>query len=299
VNEETSSIVLPFFRLAACFLALMAMALMSRSGQRLAAQFASGVNLVEVYATVTDAKGEVVTGLGLDDFLIKEDGRPQTISAFAAGAIPLTVAVAIDRSFSMARQGLASAKAAGRAFIRDLRAGDQVMIVAIGSDNEIIAPLSTDHAVANAALDRLEPWGTTPLFDAALSALDAVERGTGRRALLLLSDGDDRYSQTSRIELLDQARRKDVLVYPVTMGKASAPTLVELAAVTGGRSFAANEPREAQSAVAAIARELRLQYLIGYAPSSPREGVPGWRSIEVTVRRPNVRVRARDGYQSR
>jgi Ca-activated chloride channel family protein len=290
VNEETSSIVLPFFRLAACFLALMAMALMSRSGQRLAAQFASGVNLVEVYATVTDAKGEVVTGLGLDDFLIKEDGRPQTISAFAAGAIPLTVAVAIDRSFSMARQGLASAKAAGRAFIRDL---------AIGSDNEIIAPLSTDHAVANAALDRLEPWGTTPLFDAALSALDAVERGTGRRALLLLSDGDDRYSQTSRIELLDQARRKDVLVYPVTMGKASAPTLVELAAVTGGRSFAANEPREAQSAVAAIARELRLQYLIGYAPSSPREGVPGWRSIEVTVRRPNVRVRARDGYQSR
>ena len=89
------------------------------------AQFASGVNLVEVYATVTDPNGQVVTGLTADDFQVSEDGRPQTITTFAAGEFPLAVAIALDRSFSMTPERLGMAKSAARAFISALRPADQ------------------------------------------------------------------------------------------------------------------------------------------------------------------------------
>src|SRR6185295_1521314 len=91
---------------------------------------------------------------------------------------------------------LATAKSAARAFIGALRPDDQVMVVAIGSDTDVAEPLTTDHAAALAAIDRLDAWGTTPLYDATLGALDAIQPARGRRALVLLSDGADRYSDT-------------------------------------------------------------------------------------------------------
>ena len=84
---------------------------------------------------------------------------------------------------------------------------------------EVLAPLSRDRAPAIAALDHLDPWGTTPLYDATLSAIDAIESASGRRALILISDGTDRYSQTRSADLLDRVRRKDVLIYPVALGR--------------------------------------------------------------------------------
>src|SRR5262249_6162230 len=115
------------------------------------AQFASGVNLVEVYTAVTDQAGNPVTGLARADFTVLEDGKPQTVSTFAEAVFPLAVVVAIDRSFSMAPrrgggrpQGLVTATAA-RTFLGELRAADQAMVVAIGSEVETIAPLSTDR----------------------------------------------------------------------------------------------------------------------------------------------------------
>jgi Ca-activated chloride channel family protein len=264
------------------------------------AQFTSGVNLVEVYATVTDRAGEPVAGLTAADFSVSEDGAPQAITAFAAGEFPLAVAIGLDRSFSMgdASNRLGVAKSAARTFIGALRKTDQVMVIAIGGENDMVAPLSTDHAAALAAIDRLDAWGTTPLYDAALSALDRIQSASGRRALVLLSDGTDRYSDTRAADLVDQARRRDVLIYPVALGAARPPVFAELAAATGGRSFHAREPRELASTMAVIARELRFQYLLGYVPSRQSTG-SGWHAIDVNVDRPGLRVRAREGYFSR
>ena len=260
-------------------------------------QFSSRVNVVEVYATVTNDRG-VVTGLTADDFVIEEDGIRQSVSVFAAGDLPLSVAIGLDRSFSMSRDRLDRAKNAARRFIGALRPADRLMVLAIGSDTEIAAPLSTDRAAALAAVDRLEPWGTTPLFDAALTAVDAVQSGTGRRALLLLSDGDDRYSKATTADVIQRARQSDVLIYPIALGKERPAAFTEFAAVTGGRSFQVNDDTQLRTTVDLIALELRSQYLLGYTPRRPPEGRAEWRSISVTVNRPNARVRARKGYMT-
>lgn len=268
----------------------------------LSAQFTSSVNLVEVYATVTDPRGEPVPGLTAADFRVSEDGTPQPITTFAAGEFPVSVAIAIDRSFSMGAgktDRLAVAKSAARSFIGALRPNDQVMVLAVGGDTDVAAPLTTDHAAALAAIGRLDAWGTTPLYDATLAALEAIQPAKGRRALVLLSDGTDRYSETTAAALLEEARRRDVLVYPVAIGPTRPPVFAELATATGGRSFFVQDPRELAKTLTAIARELRSQYLLGYAPTRGVSGEPEWRSIEVAVNRPDVRVRAREGYVGR
>lgn len=264
------------------------------------AQFTSGVNLVEVYATVTDRQGEPVSGLTASDFTIAEDGVRQSISTFAAGEFPLAIAIGLDRSFSMGGRDnrLGVAKSAARTLVGALRPADQVMVVAIGGETEVVAPLSNDRAAALSAIDRLDAWGTTPLYDAALSALDAIQPARGRRALVLLSDGTDRYSDTPAAELVDRVRRHDVLIYPVAIGAARPPVFAELASASGGRSFFVREPAALNTTMAAIAKELRFQYLLGYVPSRER-GESSWRAIEVSVARAGVRVRAREGYAGR
>ena len=243
-----------------------------------------------------------MTGLTAADFRVLEDGSPQTITAFAAGEFPLAVAVAVDRSFSMAGERgarLNMAKSAARAFIGALKPQDQVMVIAIGSDTSVIAPLSANHAAALAAIDRLDAWGTTPLYDAAVSALDAIQSAKGRRALVLLSDGTDRYSETSAAALVDHVRRRDVLVYPVAIGPARPAVFAELATASGGRSLLVKDPRELSSTLTSIARELRSQYLLGYVPSRETTAERSWHSIDVTVNRAGGIVRARDGYFGR
>jgi Ca-activated chloride channel family protein len=250
---------------------------------------------------VTDRQGQPVAGLTAADFQVAEDGVVQQITAFAAGEFPLAVAIGVDRSFSMGGAGnrLAAAKSAARMFIGALRPADQAMVVAIGSETEVAAPLSSDRVVALAAIDRLDAWGTTPLYDATLVALDAIQSSKGRRALLLLSDGTDRYSDTSASVLVEQARRRDVLVYPIALGSARPPVFAELAAATGGRSFFVRERHELESVVTTIARELRLQYLLGYVPSRGPSAEPSWHQIDATVNRGGLLVRARDGYAGR
>lgn len=266
------------------------------------AQFSSSVDLVEVYATVTDPHGDPVKGLTAADFEVSEDGVAQSITTFAAGEFPLSVAIAIDRSFSMGSgrtDRLAIAKSAAHAFIDALGPNDQLMVIAVGSDTEVAAPLSTGHAAALAAIDRLDAWGTTPLYDATLAALDNIQAGNGRRALVLLSDGTDRYSETPAAMLLERARQRDVLVYPIAIGPTRPPVFAELATSTGGRSFFVPEPKNLTQTLTTIAHELRSQYLLGYAPSRGVSTREAWRSIGVSVKRPDVRVRAREGYVGR
>ena len=271
----------------------------ARASSRPARQFASGVSLVEVYANVFDSNGQPVTGLTMDDFRVSEDGDVQRITTFAAGEFPLSLAIGIDRSFSMAGQRLTVAKTAARTLVDALRPDDQVMVLAVGSEASIVAPLSSDRGAARVAIDALEPWGTTPLHDATVAALDAIQPAKGRRALVLISDGSDRYSRTTATELLDEVRRRDVLIYPIAIGGARPAIFAELSTATGGRTLFVKDPRELQSGMATIARDLRLQYLLGYTPSRPPSAQPEWHAIQLQVARPNARIRARDGYYSR
>jgi Ca-activated chloride channel homolog len=263
------------------------------------AQFASGVNAVEVYAAVTDHDGRPVTGLSRSDFTVLEDGRSQVLSTFTEGDFPLAVALAVDRSFSMAPR-LAIARDAARRFLDRLRADDEAMIVAVGSEVEIVSPLSTSRQEQREAVERLDSWGTTGLHDAVIKAIDAIQSSRGRRALLLLSDGTDRYSTATASDAIDRARRSDVMIYPIALGRTRPALFAELATLTGGRSFQPKDARDANDTVEMIANELRHQYLLGYTPSRPI--VPGeqqWRTITVRTRRTDVTVRARDGYLAR
>ena len=262
-----------------------------------APQFTSGVNAVEIYASVTDANGEPVTGLTQADFIVRENGEEQQISAFAAGEFPLAVALAIDRSFSMGGERLALAKSGARVFLGELEPEDKSMLIAVGSQVEIVAPLSADRPAQFEAISRLDAFGTTGLYDSIITAIDAIQQATGRRALVLLSDGADRYSTATADEAIRHARQTDVLVYPIALGGARPPVFAELATLTGGRSFYLREPKALTDTLRGIARELRHQYLLGYSPARPIVGGRNeWRAIEVRVSRPGVRVRARDGY---
>ena len=266
-------------------------------------QFTSGVNVVEVYAAVSDAQGNPVTGLRQEDFQVLEDGRPQTVSAFAAGDFPLSVAVALDRSFSMvsrnrgSRPDFAGSVAAARTFLGELRPQDESMIVGIGSEIEVLAPLSSDRAEQQRILATVKPWGTTGLHDAIIESIDAIQAAKGRRALVLLSDGSDRYSKAPASAALDRARRSDVMVYPIVIGPTRPPLFAELASLTGGRSFQPRDSAQLNATMKTIASELRHQYLLGYTPSRPIvSGEEQWRTISVRVERPGVTVRSRDGY---
>ena len=174
------------------------------------------------------------------------------------------------------------------------------MIVAIGSEIETLSPLSNDREAQFRALSTLTPWGTTGLYDAINQAIDSIQAAKGRRALVLLSDGDDRYSKATAGAALDRARRSDVMVYPIASGRTRPPLFAELASLTGGRSFQPRDPGELSTTMRSIANELRHQYLLGYTPSRPIvAGQEQWRSITVRVNRPNVTVRARDGYTAK
>jgi Ca-activated chloride channel family protein len=269
------------------------------AGAAAAPQFTSGVNLVEVYATVTDADGAPVSGLKAADFRVSQDGALQTISAFAEGDFPLSVAIALDRSFSMSGVRLALAKRAAAAFIAALRDQDEVMVLAIGSEIETITPPVSARQAASVAWSKIDPWGTTPLFDVTRRAIDEIQARRGRRALLIISDGADRGSDITAADLIDYARRTDVLIYPVAISKTRPAVFAELASVTGGRSIWVQDAKQLDTSLTVLAHELRRQYLLGYVPSDSIDRNAAWHSIEVTVDRPNVKIRARDGYFGR
>lgn len=260
-------------------------------------QFSSRVTQVEVYATVTDARGRAMKDLTQSDFTVLEDGQPQAIATFVSGDFPAAVALAVDRSFSMKGSPLTMARTAGRAFVASLKPDDRAMLISISGEVEVLSPLNVDKAPLLKALDALDPWSTTSLNDALIQSIDLLEHETGRRAIVVLSDGVDRYSAAREADVLQRARQSDVLLYPIAINRSRPALFPELAAVTGGRSFHLRDPKELQPTLEAIAEDLRSQYLIGYAPADvPADKQGDWRSIAVKVNRPGVTVRARSGY---
>lgn len=262
-----------------------------------AAQFTSSVNVVEVYVSVVDKDGRPVKGLTQADFELVEDSRPQAISTFVAGDFPLTAALALDASFSMAGRPLQTVKGAGKAFLQALRPEDESLIVGMSSRVEVLAGPDVPRPRQMSAIDGLSAWGTTTLYDSVIASIDAVDGARGRRALVILSDGDDRYSEATSDVTLMRARRSNVMVYPVALGRERPGIFAELSSLTGGRSFHSRDYTGVDQIMVRIAEELREQYLLGYTPTRPPvSGANEWRSIGVRVKRVGVSVRARNGY---
>ena len=261
-------------------------------------QFAARTELVEVYATVTDKKGRLVTDLTRDEFTILEDGVPQAIATFADGEQPVSIALAIDRSWSMANGRLEAAQRGGRELLLEMGDIDRAMLVAIGSDVEVPVPLTNDRRAVDASLQSLDAWGSTALHDAVVTAFDAIEPAPGRRALVLVSDGLERNSRRTQDDVLARVKASDVLAYPLVLQRKVPEVLEQLAAVTGGRAERVRKLTELPTVMRRIATELRHQYLLGYQPARPSQAGE-YRRIEVRVRRPEHDVRARAGYLAR
>jgi Ca-activated chloride channel homolog len=278
--------------IAVTLLVAAPVAVMGRS----AGQFATTTELVEVYATVTGPEGQPVRDMRQGEFVVLEEGVPQAISTFAAGEIPLTMAIAVDRSFSMGQRRLELARAGAQSLVRALRPDDQLMILAIGSTVETVVPLGEPDEAASRALLRLDLWGTSPIGDSVVASLNAIDEGRGRRALVLFSDGEERESQQDRTQVLQRMRRADVLAYPVAIGRDAPQLMADLAAVSGGRLVRARSRDDMGRGVAGIIEELRSQYFLGYSPAPGRPA--GWRRIEVRTSREGVRIRARQGYMA-
>lgn len=259
-----------------------------------AQQFSARTEMVEVYATVTDDKGRLVTDLSQAEFEVFEDGRAQEVLTFTAGDVPVSLALAFDRSWSMQGKPLEGAKMAARALLNELGDNDRVTLIAISSEVDVVVPLTNNRLAIDQAVQALDPWGSTALHDAVVQAVDAIEPAPGRRALVLVSDGLERNSRHTADDVHARVRASDVMIYPVALARRSPELFETLASSSGGRATATRRPEELPRIFRRFASELRHQYLLGYQPDST--GGAGYRRLDVRVTRPGLVVRARAGY---
>jgi Ca-activated chloride channel family protein len=286
----------------------------SGPGPRLAAAadrpwFRSAVELVALEVCVKDRNGRFVGSLTPDDFLVLEDGIVQSVSLFVPeGLAPLAVALVIDRSSSMEGARLGRAKAAATAFLGALQADDLVELITFNGRVARPVPLGASRQAAADAIDGLVAGGQTSLFEAIAVGVHDLERFAPRagvdyrKALVVLSDGEDTSSRLAFEDLLDDARRSGVLVYTISLrtDKAgrwlTAPYhLTSLARDTGGRVISVQDIESLTTIYKDIAAELRHLYRLGYVPSrAERDGA--WRTVAVRVRNRSLHVRTRAGY---
>jgi Ca-activated chloride channel family protein len=259
------------------------------------------VDVVQVTATVTDADGKFARGLRRQDFRVFEDGVAQEISAFAAENVPLEIIVAVDVSGSMT-DAMAKVQESVKRFLSALRPADRVTVLGFNDNIFTVARPTVDLATRLAAVDRLAPWGGTALYDVIVQAFDQLGRQTGRRALVVFTDGED---LNSRIPIEVAERRlevSDAVLYPLGMGRAPdlralRDVLERLARKSGGRAFFGDRIEKLDDAFGEIIKELSNQYLLGYVPKDGRRD-GRWRAIKVDLPGKDLRVRARQGYRT-
>jgi VWFA-related protein len=180
-------------------------------------RFQTGIELVNVSATVTDAGGRFVRNLGRDDFVVSEDGVPQTLSYFSAERVPVSLGIALDTSGSMTGEKMRAAQAALRRFLVDLLGQDDEVFLYRFSDAPILVEGWTrDRGGLGRRLGQITPNGETVLFDTIAAAIPLAQGGHHRKkALLIISDGNDEGSRTPPREVRQRVLESEVLVYAV------------------------------------------------------------------------------------
>ena len=179
--------------------------------------FKTSVELINVTATVTDSQGRFVSGLKMEDFEVYEDGKLQTISQFDADRVPVSLGIALDTSGSMAGEKIAAAQSAVNRFLYDLLGEqDEVFLYRFDSRVDLVSGWTEDRRAVGRMLGSIRPNGGTALYDAVAEAVPLAQNGTRRKkALLVISDGNDQNSSTSVEAVRQQIRESEVLVFAI------------------------------------------------------------------------------------
>ena len=284
-------------------------------------------DVVNVLATVRDKRGLLVTSLTKDDFEIYEDGVFQEARYFARQTdLPLTIGLLVDTSVSQQRL-LHEERSAGYAFYDAVvrQAKDLAFLMSFDVDVELLQDLTGSKNLLRAGLELLQiqggaggimpgpipqsgkPVGTAMYDSIFLAADEVLKPQVGRKAVVLISDGNDFGSRTSLQEAVAAAHRSDVVIFAVRyfdrefyfraggMGAGGAGSLKRLAQETGGSMYEVTRKRSLKSILDEINAELRSQYSIGYSPKRDLSE-EGFRKLEVRVKPKGYDVQARDGY---
>ncbi len=271
--------------------------------------FKTDVSLVRLLVTVKNPAGELVGGLGQDDFQVTDNGAPQTISLFERRtAQPLSVALTLDISGSTAT----SIKYQSDSLLRFAKA-----LFADGNPEDSAALITFNWEVVRrsdftrrlnrlkGALKGIKSEAGTSLYDAILLSTDELKRREGRRVLVLITDGGDTTSSTDFHKAMQAAHQADAVIYsilivPITndagrnVGGENA--LSQLSNGTGGRVFLPTLGPELDKAFATILRDLRTQYLIGYYPKAVPLSKNRFHTVKVALADPKMTVQTRTGY---
>ena len=259
------------------------------------------VTAIELPITVLDRGGNPVEDLTQEDFTLFEDKVEQTISHFSLHRdLPVRMGMVIDTSGSM-EETLPTVQRVVMGFLRDLlRPRDRAFIETFSDRPDLLAGFTADFSIIENALLALYPDRATALYDAIIMGLFQFSGVTGRRAMVVLTDGEDTASQNGFDEALGYAQRTGVTIYTIGVSIPSTKVATrwqinKLASATGGRAFYVSEKSGLDKIYADINRELRTQYLLAYTSNSEKP-LDKLRKIKVEVDRKGVKVRTIAGY---
>lgn len=270
--------------------------------------FVVRVPSVTLDVVVADERGRFVTGLAAEDFEVLEDGIPQEIRYFTADLTPVTSLLLLDSSASV-RSSLSAIQTAAYLFLRNMATADQGRVATFSEGVRFGPPYASDIWDQVSMIRAMRPFGKTALYDAILTSLQELSRLEERKALILVSDGEDsgpdaKGSVSTLEHALEGARLSEGAIYtlgytgwsPEGGGKLNREFLDAVAEQSGGRSYYPEKIEELSRHFRQIQHELHRQYQIAYLPSRERkEG--GWRSIEVRIKdREDLIARTRKGY---
>jgi Ca-activated chloride channel family protein len=270
----------------------------------------TNTDLITFTVTVTDTYGRFVSGLGKSAFTVLDEKKPQEITFFSDDDAPVSVGVIFDVSGSMSGDKVSRAREALSKFIQTSHNMDEYFLIAFNSRAQLLLDKTRD---GNAVLDKLtfvQTRNNTALYDACYLGVEKVQRGAHpKRALLLISDGQDNNSRYTYNELRRLLKESDVTLYGIGilggndagsgLGMQGQGILDELASVSGGKAFFPRSNAEMDDIFEQIALELRHQYSIGYKPANfANDG--RWHKIKVKVTPPRglprLFVRSKEGY---
>jgi Ca-activated chloride channel homolog len=271
------------------------------------------VDLVNVPFSVTDRHGRFVAGLSAKDFLVEEDGRRQQIRNFAReNELPLTLALLIDTSPSV-RPVFEEEKTTAKSFLESImRSKDLALIIGFDRSITLVQDYTENVRLLKRAIDELEIGGGTSVYDAVyLACKEKLSREAGRKAIIMISDGEDTTSKVKFNEALLSAHQSDTVIYTISnsvrgsfpfgrrprvgYGGGDMATLRKFSSETGGATFSVNNENTFGKIFDQIAQELRSQYSLGYnSTNGNRDGK--FRQIKIIPRDSSYTVRARKGY---
>ena len=267
-------------------------------------------DLVTLTLTVTDLYGRYVSGLKKDAFKIFDEKDEQEITFFSDADAPASVGILFDVSDSMNSEKIGKARTALEKFINTSHPSDEYYLIAFNSRAQLLLDRTRDGEAVLRKLTLVEPKNNTALYDACYLGIERVTRGTRqKKAMLIISDGQDNSSRYNFREVRRLLKESDVVVYAVGIqssrdlgtpeGAQGVAFLDELTSVTGGKAFYPQTDVELDEIFERIALELRHQYSVGY---TPKDFMPDgeWHKVKVKVKPPRgfprLTVRSRDGY---